>query len=141
MDRLEELKALYEGYLRQTEELLEKRNPVHNFFGIDRPGTAPCHKEFVERVETLMLRLAEDLPAEKTPEVLRYIFEAPDANRQNELAYWMLLAVHGKAVPLFRKLLPEDASVLLTWYEKRFPRRQRLPVQKDVVKRLKALAK
>ena len=55
--------------------------------------------------------------------------------------YWMLLAVHGLTQPLIARLRPEDAQAMYLWYQKAYPRRERLPVQNQVLEALKRQGK
>lgn len=141
METLTELKLLYEAYLGQTEELLKKSNPIHGFFGIDRPGSHPCHKEFAQQAEMLLHEAGERNEPEEIEAILRFVLTTPAVNRGNEMAYWMFLAVQGMAVSLAEKLPQKTAEELLMYYNKAYPRNTRLPAQKLLAKRLKAAAK
>ena len=49
----------------------------------------------------------------------------------------MLIAVQGLGRELIGLLSPGDAAALLTFCHKRYPRRERLPVQDQILKRLR----
>ena len=51
--------------------------------------------------------------------------------------FWMLNAVHGLTADLIPLLDPDDATLLRGQYDRDFPRRERLPVQKKVYEALK----
>ncbi len=138
---METLVELYNGYLRQTEELMQRSNPIHGFFGIDRPGSHPCHKEFVQRAETLLGEAGERDDPEEIEAIVRFVLTTPAEHKGNEMAYWMFLAVQGMAASLAEKLPQKTAEELLAYYNKAYPRNTRLPAQKMLAKRLKAAAK
>jgi hypothetical protein len=49
----------------------------------------------------------------------------------------MLKAIQRHALPVIPRLGPEDRKNLEEWYNRIYPRRQRLPAQEDVLKALK----
>ena len=141
MVKLLELEQLYAAYLLQTEELMQKSNPIHGFFGIDRPGSHPCHKEFAQQAELLLREAEERNEPEEIDAIVRFVLRTPAEKKDNEMAYWMFLAVQGMAVSLAEKLPQKTAEELLVYYNKAYPRNTRLPAQKLLAKRLKAAAK
>ena len=68
--------------------------------------------------------------------MLRYLFTAPEAWRELKSAYWMLIAVQGLGAGLIERLNAADAGELEALYAARWPRRERLPVQTQILKQL-----
>ena len=134
------VQGLYASYLEQVETLEKNRKWGEGIFGLKGgPADDPCHDRFAEELEKLLeeLRLQEP-EAEQLSRLLRWLYEAPLAHPQPKSAYWMLLAVHGLTLRLIESLDAERARSLYDWYAAAFPRQERLPVQKQVLKALKA---
>jgi len=140
MEKLQQLREIYEAYIEQTVLLQRNAKPLQGFLGFgQRLGTDPCHGAFAETVEQFAKEA--EVTSEEAKAILEYAFTVPDAHKKNELAYWMLLAVHGKMFPLTEKLTAQDAKELLAMYDRLHPKRLRMPVQKDLAKKLKHAAK
>ena len=139
---LSRLEALYRGYIRTVQELEKNRRPGDGLFGL-RPGPAddPCHDRFAADLDELMKACAAAGPdSAESAALLRYLFTAPEAFRELKSAYWMLIAVQGLGACLIERLSPSDARALAEFYAARYPRRERLPVQTQLLKRLRQQA-
>ena len=138
MEKLKQLREIYGAYIEKTVQLQKDRKLLQGVFGFGgRLGDDPCHAQFAEDVAAAVA----DVTAEEAAAVMEYVLKTPEQHKDNGLAYWMLLAVHGKVSTVADKLSTESASALLTWDEKQYPKRMRLPVQKELLKQLKAAAK
>ena len=139
MDKLQEVQELYRSYIVKAEELERSRKFSDGLFGIGaKPADDPCHTRFAEDLEQLLNRQAGEvfLPGEAAA-VLEYIWFLPLEYREPASIYWMLLAVHGLTEPLIGALSPEERAALAQKYGKAYPRWDRLPVQKNILKELK----
>ncbi len=143
MADLQEVRALYEAYLDKAAQVVRDRKPGQGIFGLPGgPSRDPCHNRFAEDLQALLTAYAgEDHSPGETRELLAYIYAAPLAHRDMTNAYWMLLAVHGEALPLIEGLTPEDAAAMAGQYAVDYPRRDRFPVQKQTLAALKKRAK
>lgn len=138
-----ELKSLYEGYLEDAKRVERERKPGEGLFGIGKtPADDPCHDRFAGEFEKTVSQLCDDgLCSKDMLDQLLFIYKAPLENREPASAYWMLLAVHGKTLPMIEKLDKEDAGELSRWYKGKYPRRERFPAQKQVIESLKRIEK
>ena len=94
--------------------------------------------QFAEELAALLRSFAAEEPDSfAAAQVSEYVFRAQSEFRQILSIYWMLSAVHGATEPLIGYLSEEDAQRLLALYDREVPRRERLPVQKQVYKLLK----
>ncbi len=134
-----ELKSLYEGYIEDAKRAERERKPGEGLLGIGKtPADDPCHDRFVREFEMTVSQLCDDgLNSTDMLDQLYFIYEAPLENREPASAYWMLLAVHGKTLPMIEKLDKEDAGELSRWYKDKYPRSERFPAQKQVIESLK----
>lgn len=136
------VEALYQAYIRTAEEL-EKNRPVGaGLFGLTPgPEDDPCHDRFAAELDALLQEVCAAAPSSaEAAGILRFLFRAPDARRQPKSLYWMLVAVQGLGSGLVDHLEPEDASGLSKEYADLVPRRERLPVQKQLLKKLERAA-
>ena len=130
---ISKIREIYDGYIADTLRLEAERKPGDGLLGFGRsPAHDPCHDLFSDRLQ-MALKSAEDgvLPAEAA-ELLRLIYNAPVENENNKLAYWMLIAVQAHTKDSIRFLTKEDAAALLVQYNEMYPKRTRLPVQKEI---------
>jgi len=134
-----EIQEIYEDYVDKTIQLDRSRKLGEGIFGMAGPKTDPCHGVFADIVKTKLDAAArEGISSAETREILEYIFKMPVEQQGNQLAYWMLLAVHGAALNLAERLDASDAEPLLALYLRLYPKYQWLPVQKQLVSILKA---
>ena len=140
---LARLEALYQNYLQTVQELEKNRRIGDGLFGL-RPGPAddPCHDRFAADLDALLKDFAASSPdSAACAAVLRYLFKAPEAWRDLKSAYWMLIAVQGLGAGLIDNLSAADAEGLEALYAARYPRRERLPVQTQILKKLQRQAR
>lgn len=137
-----EIQEIYGDYLEKTIQLDRNRKLGEGIFGSAGPKTDPCHGVFADMVKTRLDAAArERISSAEAREILEYMFKAPVEQQQNQLAYWMLLAVHGAVLNLAERLNASDAEPLLELYLRMYPKYQWLPVQKQLVSILKARQK
>ena len=121
---LARLETLYDDYLKTVERLERERKPADGLFGL-RPGPAddPCHDRFA----------AEEPGSEARRAVLETVYRAPLTHPEPKSSYWMLIAVQSLTRDLIGGLSPEDAAAVAARYAADYPRRVRLPVQKELL--------
>lgn len=138
MTPLEELKARYAQY----EKELTAAHQAHPFGGYLGFGTDarrdPCNMRFYEDVQAWTAELAAACPDPDTAaQVVEWLLFAPEG-RQKELAFPFLVATQGHARMLIGALSDADRAAFAARYDKAFPKYQRLPVQKEILKMLRA---
>ena len=128
-----------EAYLDTVRELERKRKPGEGIFGLKGgPADNPCHERYDQTVQQLLKDFAARNPASETVrEVLEELYSSPKKYSAPTCAYWMLIAVQRHSVPLIDLLSSEDAFALYVRFNKDIPRRERLPVQTEILKKLK----
>ena len=132
---LDRLTALYDGYLETVNRLERERKPGEGMFGFGGgPANNPCHDRFAEDVAALLGELsAGNAPSALRREAMERIFAAPLENPTPKSSYWMLIAVQGFTRDLIPGLSAEDADALTAQYLRDYPRRNRLPVQNEIL--------
>ena len=132
---LARLDSLYEDYLNTVLRLERDRKLGDGFFGL-RPGPAddPCHDRFASDLQGLLEQLvSEGADSSLLRATMEKIFAAPLQSPNPKSSYWMLVAVQGLTRILIPGLCPEDADALAESYKTNYPRRERLPVQNDIL--------
>ena len=139
---MEQLKACYENYLAEADEVLKNRTPWDGVFGIGSPSkNHPCRIRFFRAVEAWVENFVNNDPNQQlAEEAVTFILEGAEPYK-NKFPYWTLFAAHGLARPLIPYVSPEYAEKTLAWYKEHCPRRERLPVHKDLFKLLKKQAR
>ena len=137
MDRLQ---AIYADYFKKAADARSKASPFAGVWGMgDDPRKDHCHDAFYEAVGAWVQGFDSQDP-EAVLEAVRYILEAADSHRDEDV-YWYLYAAQGLVMPLISRIRAEDCKALAQWYDKRYPKRHRLPVQQSLFKALKKAGK
>lgn len=139
---LARMERLLDEYLEDCRKLERERKPTE-LFGL-KFGAAdhPRHDRFAQDLGDLLRDFAAQAPdSGAVRSILDALYRAPAENPQPLNAYWMLIAVQAHTRELIPLLEKQDAAALLKDYERRWPRHMRLPVQDELVKRLKKTAK
>ena len=134
----EQVRALWEAYIAETEQLERDKKPGAGIFGLTPgPKDDPCHDRFLFQAQALLGRMEEaSPPSEEVRETLEYIYRAPLDHPSPLTAYWSLQAIHGATAPLAARLDPADAQALRDEYAKMYRRWERLPAMKEALSAL-----
>lgn len=139
---LDGLRACYEDYRSRVEELERRRKPGEGAFGMrGGPKDDPCHERFAQELRERFAAFAAESPASgEVRQVLDFVYTEPLRRPGPVSAGWMLQAVQSLTLELIGLLEPGDAAALAGEYEKDYPRRLRLPAQKELLRQLKRRA-
>ena len=139
MNITDETNALIDRFEQAVAEADRTRRPTDGLLGIgQKPGDAPCNAAFDQSVAALFAGLdAPDTPAADLAGAVEALFRADEGRRWPDYARWTLLAAQRYALPLIPRLPAADAGRLRAWYEQKWPRRMRLPLQKQVLSALR----
>ena len=137
------LRALYESYLDEAEAAERNRKPGAGWFGMKGgPADDPCHDRFADSLRGYFEELGgSGASGEFIRDEMAFVYTAPLAHPEPRAAYWMLIAVQGMTRPLIALLSPQDAAALGELMEKSFRRSQRMPVQVELIRELRARAR
>lgn len=129
--------ALMENYVEELEKADRNRKPGSGLFGFGRgPGDDPCHEEMDRQVGELAAEAAEASP-EETAELVRAILRAEGSLPWRESARLAVLAAQRHTLGLISRMEAENRRETADWYEKTYPKRVRLPIQKQIIRELR----
>jgi len=140
---MEQLKEIYRTYEQELVAVLQNAKPLAGWFGIsnDDPRNAPCHQKFYDAVGNWVSAFAqENPPADQAENAVLWILSAAAGNRKKP-SYWYYLATQGYVKQLLPFLGKDRCSDLVKWYDKTYPRRERLPVNDELYSQMKKNAK
>ena len=139
---LQQLKDIYDKYISDLAKAYKDAKPTDGLFGWgDDPRKDPCHMRFYEDAEKWAAAFLASRPS--NPEVfeaVRFLLETPDKYREKH-CFWFMFAAQGLARDMIPLLEKKQCAALLAYYEDTYPKRERMPVQKEVCKKLKKGAK
>ena len=140
MSAVEEMQALYTAYLAEAAEVEAHARPWDGILGFGaRPADHPCHTRFVEQLVQKTRQFRDDgISAEEAARLVEKICHEPLEHRTPASVYWTLIAAQGAALDLIPRMDPADRAGLCARFQQDYPRSERLPVQKYVLKALKA---
>jgi len=140
---IEKLESLCAAYCETAGQLEHSRRSLEGMFGLPGgPTKDPCHKRFLEDAAALLREFAEGRQdSSGARELLGFLFAYPKRTAAPKTAYWTLIAAQGQVRELIARLSGEDAAALAADYQALYPRRERLPVQDEILKLLQRAAK
>ena len=136
----ERFREIMSEYREALDSDRKRRKPLSGIFGIGAgPGDDPCH----DTLDRKTVQLTEEMAAETTTpeeatELVRAVLMAESSGVWPEYAKLALIAIQRHTLPLIRQTDPAGRAELAAWYEKRYPKRMRLPVQKKILEELKS---
>ena len=140
----ERIEAAYRVFLGGMEEYRRTRRAIDGLLGFGGSGVR-CQDDFVSELKSAVEEYTVSSPdsSDAYDTLLFMISRANEYNKHNKKdeAYWMLLATHALALPLVELIKPADAGSLSELFEEIYPKRERFPVQKEMLKALKRHAK
>lgn len=138
-----QLTELYEAYFQQVKAAQSRLTPADGLLGMgERLSNAPCHEAFLDALRAWLDALPAQADAAQVCQALGFIYRAPFTYPDvHPSVYWMLIAVQGLTFTAIELLQPGDAKALHAWYEKAYPRWDRLPAQKQILSMLKSRSK
>ena len=142
---MEELFAALEqallDYRQDLENCERRRKPMDGLFGLGyRIQDDPCHTHLDERIKQATDGICAAEPAPEDAERAVRMLLCIDAQAWPESGRLMLRAIQRHILPLIPLLPPDAAAALLREYAGRYKRWDRLPVQQQICKALKARA-
>lgn len=139
---VQKLREIYDRYIADLAKAYKEAKPTDGLFGWgDDPRKDPCHMRFYEDAQLWAADfLASEPETEAVYEAVRFLLETPDKYREKH-CYWFMFAAQGLTREMIPLLEKDRCAALLAYYEGTYPRRERMPVQKDVCKKLKKSAK
>ena len=133
---MEQLKGLYQDYLERVAQLQRKRKPLEGVLGFrGGPADDPCHRQFAQDVEQALAQMGE----EQCREAVEYVLRMPLQYKSDPLVYWTFMAVQGAVLPYLHCLGSQQAGELRRWFERTYPRWERMPCQEQVLSALKKI--
>lgn len=129
-------------YRQDLEAFERKRKPTDGLLGFGRSlQDDPCHDRLDERIEKAVSGICALGPSpEDARRAAAMLLPGAETEKWPLAAQWMLRAIERHTLPLIPFLSPEDAGAFLQAYTRRYKPWDRLPVQNQVYKVLKARA-
>ena len=139
---LEHLKCIYEKYIEDVEKVYRNAKPTDGLFGMgEDPRNHPCHMRFYEDTEQWVNAFVAADPGENAVfGAARFLLETPAKYAQHH-GFWFMYAAQGLTRIMIPLLEGVHCEQLRKFYDENYPRRDRMPVQKDVYRLLKRGAK
>lgn len=135
---VQQLKDRYAKYTEDVAKVYKEAKPMDGLFGWgDDPRKDPCHMRFYEDVEQWAKAFLASGPDQaEVYEAVRFVLETPARYRESH-CFWFMYAAQGLTRDMIPLLSASQCAVLRDSYDDRYPKRDRMPVQKEVYKLLK----
>ena len=138
------LEEAFAQYRRDVDSYERRKKPTDGLLGFGRSlQDEPCNERLDEGVAQIAAQAAAapQLSVEDAAALIKRLLFRDDMDTWPTAAQWMLRAVERHSLPLIPHLTPAEADGILRAYTARYPRWDRLPAQKDILKALKRAAK
>ena len=128
-------------YIEELEKAEKNRKPGSGLFGFGQgPGDFPCHTEMDNQVAELAGELTEsEAEPDEIAEIVKAVLQAEESCAWPEAARWAVMASQRHVLPLIARMSAADRKEMLAWYEKAYPKRRRMPLQKQILEELKKI--
>lgn len=134
---LTQLATIYEEYAQKVKEVRKNARMFDGFLGLGKdPRNDACHDAFFQAVGTWVTEFLATEPEQAAlMQAAKFIIETPVAYSSQE-CYWFMFASHGHVKPLIPLLNKENCSQLAASIEQLYKKRDRMPLQKEILKLL-----
>ncbi len=131
------LKTIYADYDKAVQEVRKNARAFDGILGLGKdPRKDACHDQFYQAAGQWVTEFVAAGPSqEELLEAALYITETPKTHEGKE-CYWYMLAAHGHLKPLIGLLSPENRSTVKASMEATYKKRERMPLQKELLKLL-----
>ena len=137
MADLQQLELIYREYEEKLSQAEKEAGLFAGAFNMgDDPRKDACNQVFYEKVGQWVSAFLEAKPSSaEAAQAAEWILGYPASHRKSG-TYWMTYAAQGHAIALVPSLEREAALGLKRAFEEQYPRRDRLPVQRELMKAL-----
>ena len=137
MADLQQLELIYEEYEQKLSQAEKEAGLFAGAFNMgDDPRKDACNQVFYENVGSWVQSFLEGSPSpQEAARAAEWILGYPAAHRQSS-TYWMTYAAQGHAGALIPLLQREAAQKLCRDFDDQYPRMDRMPVQRELMKAL-----
>ena len=141
MADLQQLESIYQEYEQRLAQAQQQAGVFAGAFNMgDDPRKDACNQFFYESLGQWVWEFLETEPtAGEAARAAEWILNYPALHRESA-TYWMTYAAQGHVRELIPLLESKAAERLVRDYENQYPRRDRMPVQRELVKALRSRA-
>lgn len=137
MTELEQLEQIYREYEEKLSQAVAKAPVFAGAFGMgDDPRKDACNQIFYEQVGQWAAAFRESDPtAREAAQAANWILEYP-ARHRGSGTYWMTYAAQKHVREFLALVEPNEAEKIRVEFVRLYPKNDRLPVQKEVLRAL-----
>lgn len=139
---LTQLETIYADYAAAVKKVRKNARMFDGFLGLGKdPRNDACHDAYYQAVGTWVEEFLATEPAQEVlMQAAMYILQTPTAYNGQE-CYWYMYAAHGHIKPMIPLLSQENCAALGSRMEQLYRKRDRMPLQKELLKMLAKAAK
>ena len=133
---------IYAEYKEEAKKARAACSPLADFLG----GSGSfknhwCHQKFFDEAAAWAEEFLASSPSpEEAAEAVAFILKAASENRGKDV-YWYYFAAQKHVLGLLPLLSAEASRDMAVWFENTYSKRDRLPLQNDILKTLKKQGK
>ena len=133
MDDIKNIENIILEYIDEASLVIKESKPLAGIFGLKGgAGDDPCHRKFYSKLESALKEGTYD-----SYEVVKLLVNADKTYDCHKTIKLMLTAIQGLAIPFASTLTDEQKQEFLTYFDENVKRKDRVPVQDQLIKALK----
>lgn len=134
---LTQLKAIYEDYEKAVNEVRKNARAFDGIFGLGKdPRKDACHDAFYQAVGDWVAEFLAANPAREDLREAALLIARTPADYEGKESFWYMYAAQGHLKPMIGLLTPEDRAAVRECMEALYKKRDRMPLQKELLKLL-----
>ena len=137
MDMLEELQKRLLAYDEKASQVKKNIKGLAGIWGMgEDPRNHPCHEEFYNEIEVWTREFLGSQPDAGTVAEAAKMIIAAAAERREMDSFWFTYAIQAHAIPMISWMDAASCRELAKFYDSLYTKLERLPVQRELYKKL-----
>lgn len=137
MEMLQQLQAMFAAYDEKASQVKKNTKGIGGVWGMgEDPRNHPCHEEFYYQVEQWVKEFLAAQPDRAVVAAVAKFLIGAAAERRDQDSFWFSYAAQAHVMPMISWLEPAVCKELVTYYDSLYTKLERLPVQRNLYKKL-----
>lgn len=134
---LTQLKTIFTDYDAAVREVRKKARAFDGILGLGKdPRRDPCHEQFYNAVGKWAEEFLATEPSQEDLKAAALLLVEEPKNYEGKESFWFMFAAQGHIKPLIGPMSPENCRVVKASLEANYKKRDRMPLQKELLKLL-----
>ncbi len=134
---LTQLKTIFTDYDAAVREVRKKARAFDGILGLGKdPRKDPCHEQFYTAAGKWVEEFLATEPSQEDMKAAALLLIEEPKNYEGKECFWFMFAAQGHIKPLIGPMSPENCQAVKASLEANYKKRDRMPLQKELLKLL-----